>query len=198
MAGRPVVLCERSQAETHGGRVSIAKAVGEGVARVLEQQLSDARVVEYAASRYGRRNPSFDDVLSERFPLYNTDAIHTAGYHKLSALAFEVVLSRGLKRECVMCGAELMGHKTRQYCNDVCRSKAHHAKARPRGKNHPVTDAERVRMREMYEAGRTVIEIGLELTRSYSAVARELHAQGVKMRRSGARPKAIRERRAAA
>jgi hypothetical protein len=160
--------------------------------------MTDARLVEYAASRYGRRNPSFDDVLMQRWPHYHFDAIHTRGFHKMSALAFEEVLRRGLKRECVTCGGELMGHKTRQYCNDVCRSKAHHARAKPRGKNHPVTDAERARMRELYEAGCTVIEIGLELTRSYSAVARELHAQGVKMRRSGARPKATRERRAAA
>jgi hypothetical protein len=161
-------------------------------------QVSDAELIELAASRYGRRNPSFDGVLATRWPLYHVDAIHTAGYHRMSRLAFEMVLERGLKRACVVCGTELAGHRSKKYCSDPCRTKAHHATvARPRGRYRPITDEDRELICSMYRSGLTVLQISVELDRSTAGVSSVLHAAGVSMRRSGPRAKATRERRAA-
>lgn len=160
--------------------------------------LSDHAVVEYAASRYGRRNPSFDDVLDRRFPRYNQDDIHTKGWHRLQTLAFKIVLARGLKRECSVCGVELVARgRNVRYCSRKCVSLAGHGGTlRSRNaKQGPFSVEERDQICELYLAGKTTIEVAYEVNRSPSGVTSVLRSAGVKMRPTGPRP--AKDRRAA-
>lgn len=81
-------------------------------------QVSDTRTIDHAAERYGLTDPSPDDVLSARWPLYNSDAIHTKGYHRMYDLVMERIDESSKAKKCRRCGLRLEdGHgNNRRFC----------------------------------------------------------------------------------
>lgn len=85
--------------------------------------MTNRQIAELAARRWGKTDPSPDDVIARHTPNYGTDAGHTARWHRIAAMAFNMVTE---PTYCAHCGARLHGKTNghRVYCDSVCRSNA--------------------------------------------------------------------------
>jgi len=149
--------------------------------------MSDARIVEFAASRYGKVSPSYDDVLTARFPKYHEDRFHTQGWHRLSPLAMRMVTQALPQQVCRVCGGPLdMAHGNRRLCGPECQRVAnrHHVK------NHKIAgpalgEDERQEIVALYLSGLSTIEVSHRVRRSPSTVHRVV--KGLARKRSSKR-----------
>lgn len=89
-------------------------------------------IVQRAAERYGKKNPSPDDIIMEVTPLYHEDPEHTALWHKLMREVMAVVtepVPNPQPGDCIMCGRALYGRQTK-YCDRRCKCRHEHQRRR--------------------------------------------------------------------
>lgn len=87
--------------------------------------MTDAQIIKAAVARYGKRNPSPDDIVSRACPRYHVSQADTARYHRL---ANEIIrqgeaLPRTRPKRCrgVGCSNQLKASQ-KLYCSVRCRS----------------------------------------------------------------------------
>lgn len=156
--------------------------------------MSRRRRIAFAAERYGRTDPSPDDVLSARWPMYEQgDAIHVAGYHEDFSAVLRLVLKGTPATVCRTCGTEMWpkqgkGQSNRRFCSTACVSAAQ-SKREKVGAHNRLSLAERERCAELYVRGLSIKDVAKEIERSATAVREALLAEGVTLRPArGQRP----------
>ena len=165
--------------------VSTCRTDATGVARKRQSE-REARIRE-AVSRYGRVDPSPDDVLLRAWSRYHIDPEHTKGWHRDSAEVMARIDRATVPRTCKTCGDPLptvqgRGHGNRRYCSDDCQRAVKRSQS-PGRVHTKVTSEERRRLAAMYEEQElSVQEIANISKRSYMAIRRALAMEGVKMR----------------
>lgn len=144
-------------------------------------------LLRWAASRYGLIDPSPDDVLMARWPLYDKgDRIHVGGYHRDFSEAIRMAIANVRVRFCKVCSTDISGlNGNRRYCGPRCQEEANTGRERgpTRSASRPMTDPERYRIVELYECGMTLLAMSVETGRSYSAIQRVLDEMGVERKK---------------
>ena len=130
-----------------------------GVARKRQSE-REARIRE-AVSRYGRVDPSPDDVLLRAWPRYHIDPEHTKGWHRDSAEVMARIDRATVPRTCKTCGDPLppstggKGSANRRYCDDACQ-RAVKRESSERPQRPPLSAEERARCAKLYESGLSI------------------------------------------
>lgn len=160
--------------------------------------MTRAERIVYAFTRYGRIDPTPDDVLSAHWTRYASgDRIHIEGYHHDFAEVMRRVVASQPRRECRVCGDELTtggngtGNRNRRYCSPKCVKAAQRTadKRRYWTPATKLTDAERERCVELYQVGYSLKDVSAQVGRAPSAVRGALLTEGVKLRPNrGQRP----------
>lgn len=154
--------CEVVRASVRQRRIK-SRAATSAAAWTFDQipTMKRRELLKWAASRYGLVDPSPDDVLSARWPQYNTgDQIHVSGYHKDFSESFRLATANVKIRLCKVCSTDISGlNGNKRYCGRKCQDSAETLRRGKRpttARRAPkVTDAERARIVELYNGWRS-------------------------------------------
>lgn len=145
--------------------------------------VTDQEVVAKALARWGRVDPTPDEVLLERWPRYHVDRIHTAGYHRFADAIADEMRAREMAGLCRVCGGEIPSNAalTRKFCSKRCKKRLQLEKGRKRPR---VTRAEAADIAKRYLADESlsVAELARRLGRHSMTVSKVLRQAGIPIR----------------
>lgn len=138
--------------------------------------MTDEQLIAKAVTRWGKKDPSPDDVLMERWPRYHEDREHTEGYHRM---AREVTAECTIRRECCRCGGPLVDRPSNaKYCKGCLKENQKGAR-----KQKLSVSPERVTlMCEDYRNGMPPAKVARKYHCSPSTVTKYLKQRGVELR----------------
>jgi hypothetical protein len=155
-----------------------------------EMSRKEIATCKRAAKRWGKSDPSFDDVISELTPTYRTDrgatAIDVARWQRLKNYAMSLVEATS----CVVCGKPVANPKVNVTCSPRCAGQhrmtvyGNPGAGKPR---KPLTNAMVQDIVRMYKAGGTVSGVARELGIGYKRVRKVLHEKNVPVDRKRGR-----------
>lgn len=192
--------CEVERASARQKRIRSRQApVADGWTFDAIPTMERRELLKWAASRYGLVDPSPDDILGTRWPLYSEhhrrpvgpvgENGHVSGWHRDELEVLAMATANVRVRLCKVCSTDITGlNGNRRYCGAKCQESAEFLRRgatnyKKRAAAKLLTEAERYQIVALYEAEMTLQQIAAEVGRSHSAVMRALDDMGVPRRR---------------